>query len=109
MSQSAPIFSARVWPQAQTLLLGALLAPGNRTVSAVLEVMGLGAQPQFQTKFCILEEASGQVVIMMLGGDRHADRIGQVLDVVWDEVDQMAILGMILALFDRIQFGCICG
>ena len=49
LSQLAPIFSARVWPQAQTLLLGALLAPGKRTVSAVLEVMGLGAQPQFQT------------------------------------------------------------
>ena len=49
LSQLAPIFSARVWPQAQTLLLGALLAPGKRTVSAVLEVMGLGAQPPFQT------------------------------------------------------------
>ena len=45
LSPMAPIFSARVWPQAQTLLIGALLAPGKRTVSAVLEVMGLGAQP----------------------------------------------------------------
>ena len=34
MSHVAPIFSARVWPQAQTLLIGALLAPGKRTVSA---------------------------------------------------------------------------
>ena len=49
LSHVAPIFSARVWPQAQTLLIGALLAPGKRTVSAVLEVMGLGAEPQFQT------------------------------------------------------------
>ena len=49
LSQLAPIFSVRVWPQAQTLLLGALLAPGKRTVSAVLEVMGLAAEPQFQT------------------------------------------------------------
>ena len=49
LSHVAPIFSSRVWPQAQTLLLGALLAPGKRTVRAVLEVMGLGAQPQFQT------------------------------------------------------------
>ena len=49
LSHVAPIFSARVWPQAQTLLIGALLAPGKRTVSAVLEVMGLGAQPPFQT------------------------------------------------------------
>ena len=49
LSHVAPIFSARVWPQAQTLLIGALLAPGKRTVSAVLEVRGLGAEPQFQT------------------------------------------------------------
>ena len=33
LSHVAPIFSARVWPQAQTLLIGALLAPGKRTVS----------------------------------------------------------------------------
>ena len=30
LSHVAPIFSARVWPQAQTLLIGALLAPGKR-------------------------------------------------------------------------------
>lgn len=48
LSHVAPIFSSRVWPQAQTLLLGALLAPGKRTVSAVLEVMGLGHSPSFR-------------------------------------------------------------
>ena len=30
------------------VVAGALLAPGKRTVSAVLEVMGLGAEPRFK-------------------------------------------------------------
>ena len=47
LSPFAPLFSSRVWPQAQTLLVGALLAPGKRTVSAVLEVLGLSQQPTF--------------------------------------------------------------
>lgn len=49
LSSFAPLFSRRVWPQAQTLLVGALLAPGKRTVSAVLTVLGLSQQPTFQT------------------------------------------------------------
>jgi hypothetical protein len=36
----APLFSQRVWPQALTLVVGALLAPGKRTVSQILRVMG---------------------------------------------------------------------
>ena len=38
----APLFSHRVWPHAQVLLVGAMLAPGARTVTAALRVMGLG-------------------------------------------------------------------
>jgi DDE superfamily endonuclease len=37
----APLFSHRVWLHAQALLLGAMLAPGARTVTAALRVMGL--------------------------------------------------------------------
>ena len=36
-----PVFSRRVWPWATTLLVGALLAPGPRTVAAALRVRGL--------------------------------------------------------------------
>jgi len=32
----APLFSKRVWQSAQVLLVGAILTPGRRTVSAVL-------------------------------------------------------------------------
>lgn len=34
------LFSETVWDYAQILLMGAILAPGKRTVSAALTVMG---------------------------------------------------------------------
>lgn len=43
-----PLFSKRVWEHAQVLVVGALLAPGKRTVTAVLRVMGLSQEGQFQ-------------------------------------------------------------
>ena len=36
-----PYFSKPVWEHAQVLLIGAILAPGKRTVTAALRVMGL--------------------------------------------------------------------
>ncbi len=44
----APLFSRRVWHHVQVLLTGAILAPAQRTVTAALRVMGLGACSQFQ-------------------------------------------------------------
>jgi len=43
----APLFSARIWPQVQLLVVGALLSPGKRTVTAVLRVLGLADDPRF--------------------------------------------------------------
>ena len=43
-----PLFSRPLWPHVQVLLAGAILAPGKRTVSAALRVMGLGQTEQFQ-------------------------------------------------------------
>ena len=40
----APLFSHRVWLHAQVLLVGAMLAPGARTVTAALRVMGLAGE-----------------------------------------------------------------
>ena len=37
----APLFSPRVWPHAQILLLGAIPAPGPRTVTAALRAIGV--------------------------------------------------------------------
>jgi hypothetical protein len=42
------LFSKRAWPLVQVLLAGAILAVGPRTVSAVLRVMGLSQERQFQ-------------------------------------------------------------
>lgn len=44
----APIFSRCIWPQVQVLLVGAILAPGKRTVTAVLQIMGLSHDRHFQ-------------------------------------------------------------
>jgi hypothetical protein len=35
------VFSDRVWEWAKVLVVGAILAPGKRTVSSALRVMGL--------------------------------------------------------------------
>jgi hypothetical protein len=43
------LFSERVWEWAKILLVGAILAPGKRTVTSVLRVMGLSNETQFQT------------------------------------------------------------
>src|ERR671911_700345 len=52
-----PLFSKRVWPHVQVLLAGAILAPGKRTVSAALRVMGLGQTEQFQRYHRLLNRA----------------------------------------------------
>lgn len=51
------LFSERVWDYAQILLMGALLAPGKRTVSAALTVMGLKDDSQYQNYHRVLNRA----------------------------------------------------
>ena len=53
----APLFSKRVWAHAVVLVMGALLAPGKRTVTAVLRVMGLSQERQFQKYHRVLNRA----------------------------------------------------
>ncbi len=52
-----PCFSARVWDWAQVLVVGAILAPGHRTVAAILRVMGLGDAATFQNYHRVLNRA----------------------------------------------------
>jgi DDE superfamily endonuclease len=52
-----PLFSQRVWPCAQALLLGAILAPGKRTVSSILRVLGLSTIAHFQNYHRVLNRA----------------------------------------------------
>jgi hypothetical protein len=51
------IFSRRIWDWAQVLVIGAILAPGKRTVSSVLHVMGLKDEKQFQNYHRVLNRA----------------------------------------------------
>jgi hypothetical protein len=53
----APAFSKRVWEHVEVLVVGALLAPGKRTVTAVLRVMGLSQEGQFQKYHRVLNRA----------------------------------------------------
>ena len=53
----ASLFSKKVWPSATVLLIGAILSPGKRTVSAILRVMGLSDEPHFQTYHRVLSRA----------------------------------------------------
>ena len=50
-------FAAAVWPRVLVLIAGAILAPGPRTVSAALRVMGLADQPGFGRYHEVLSEA----------------------------------------------------
>jgi hypothetical protein len=51
------VFSKRIWLHAQILLMGAILAPGQRTVTAILHIMGLSAEKHFQNFHRVLNRA----------------------------------------------------
>src|SRR4029453_6624519 len=53
----APVFSRPVWQHVKVLMTGAVLAPGQRTVTAILRLMGLSAAPHFQTYHRVLNRA----------------------------------------------------
>jgi hypothetical protein len=66
----AQVFSARIWDWVQVLVAGAILTPGKRTVTAVLRIMGLKDEEQFQNYHRVLNRAkwSGlQVSRILLG------------------------------------------
>jgi hypothetical protein len=72
LSTFAILFSKRVWQQAQLLLIGAILAPGQRTVTAVLRILGLSAEQHFQNFHRVLNRAvwssrdASQVLLRLL-------------------------------------------
>jgi hypothetical protein len=53
----APLFSKRVWKSAEVLLVGAILAPGKRTITSILRVMGLSQEHHFQNYHRVLSRA----------------------------------------------------
>jgi DDE superfamily endonuclease len=68
----APLFSKPVWERAKTLLIGAILAVGKRTVTACLRVTGNSQDKRFQNYHRVLNRArwsalrASQVLLRML-------------------------------------------
>jgi DDE superfamily endonuclease len=58
----APLFSPSVWEHVKVLIVGAILAPGKRTVTAALRVMGLSTEKNFQTYHRLLNRAKWSVL-----------------------------------------------
>jgi hypothetical protein len=69
-SAFAPLFSDRVWRQAQMLLVGAMLAPGKRTVTSCLRIIGLSQERRFVNYHRVLSRArwSGRAASRLLFG-----------------------------------------
>jgi hypothetical protein len=57
LSSFVPLFSRRVWPHVQVLLIGAILTPGKRTVSSALHAMGLSQEERFHRYHRVLSRA----------------------------------------------------
>jgi hypothetical protein len=53
----APVFTKRLWSHIRVLLVGSILVSGQRTVAAVLRVMGLGDEVHFQNYHRVLNRA----------------------------------------------------
>ena len=61
----ARLFSKRIWEHAKILLIGAILSPAERTVTAALRVMGLSGEKAFSelssgSQSCSLVESGSQ-------------------------------------------------
>jgi len=54
----APLFQAKTWGKGAVLLIGTVLAPGKRTVTAALRVMGLKADMNFARYHQVLNRAA---------------------------------------------------
>ena len=66
----APLFQQRSWRHAQVLLVGAILAPGRRTVTSILRITGRSRERRFVNYHRVLNRAawSGRVAARVLLG-----------------------------------------
>jgi hypothetical protein len=60
----AQAFSERTWEWVQILIVGAILAPGRRTVTAILRVMGLSDERQFQRYHRVLNRVKWSALLI---------------------------------------------
>jgi hypothetical protein len=66
----APLFFQRSWRHAEVLLIGAILAPGQRTVTSILRITGLCRERRYVNYHRVLNRAvwSGRAVARVLLG-----------------------------------------
>ncbi len=66
----APLFQQRSWRHAQVLLIGAILVPGQRTVTSILRISGLCRERRFVNYHRVLNRAawSGRAAARVLLG-----------------------------------------
>ena len=79
LSPFAPLFSRRVWQHVRLLLVGAILAPGKRTVTSALQALGLHGERRFCRYHRVLSRARWS--------SREASRIllGLLIEAFGDE------------------------
>jgi hypothetical protein len=80
-------FSERVWDWVQVLVIGAILTPGQRTVAAVLRVMGLSDERQYQNYHRVLNRAC-------CSSRELSRRLLLVLVETFVSVDEPVVIGM---------------
>jgi hypothetical protein len=87
-----PLMLNRTWEHALVLLVGAILAPGKRTVSSVLRIMGRQREQGFQNYHRVLNRASwhprqASAILLRLLIERFAPR-GRLLFGVDDTIER---------------------
>ena len=71
ISAFAPVFlQQRTWCRAELLLIGAILAPGKRTITSLLRIAGLSRERRFVNYHRVLSRAawSGRAAARVLPG-----------------------------------------
>ena len=88
LSSFVPLFSRRVWSHVQVLLIGAILAPGKRTVSSALHAMGLSQEERFHRYHRVLSRASWS--------SREVSRVllGLLVEMFVPEEEPLVVLGI---------------
>ena len=92
LSVFRPCFTAPVWNRILVLVAGAVLAPGKRTVTQVLRVMGLADEPSFRRYHEVLSRArwDGQAVARVLFNTNctliQPKRFQELIDTGLDEL-----------------------
>jgi hypothetical protein len=75
----APLFRQLTWRHAQVLLIGAVLAPGQRTITSILRISGLCWERRFVNYHRVLNRAawSGRAAAqVLLAGGLRAEGAG---------------------------------